>query len=219
MDSFLTTPKAKPPQLLEILERTIETHGMREFTLLTQKEMARGVPDPTVIPSLEEFWDRAKADLYQFSGLLKRRVIPPLFTHPLETLKRTTALFTAGTGFIFSWSVPQKDIRFSPRKAETGAIFIHRPLVVALSIFISWLIKMLELTESHPSLSLSDKNRLKLMNQVLNNFKEGFELGVYRKELLLKFFQSIRILGRRQDVLLKLDPQLFQWLESQIKNN
>ncbi|NBX76500.1 MAG: hypothetical protein EBQ92_08090 [Proteobacteria bacterium] len=198
---------------------TIQAHGTREFNNLTQKEMTRGTPDPAVIPSPQEFWSRTKADFDHLGLFLKRRLSPLRLPNPLTTLKSATAFFAAGAGFIFSWSVPQKDIRFSSRNREAEAIFIHRPLVVALSIFISWLIQMLILTESHPSLSSTDRDRLKLMKGVLLDFRSGFDRGIYRKELLLKLFQSLRVIKKREDIFLKVDASLLNWLESQIKNS
>jgi len=219
MESSLSTHKVKIPTLLEILERTIETHGSREFNQITKTEMTRGVPDPTIIPNLAEFWDRTTADLDHLGLTLRRTITPKILMRPLDFLKAATDFLPMGFGFLFSWTVPQKDIRFSSRKTETDAIFIHRPLVIALTILIAWLIQMLDLTGAHPQLSESDQKRLRLMKQGLNHFRNGFESGVYRKELLLKFLQTIRVFKSRQDLTLKVDPQLFHWLEIQLKNS
>ncbi|MFM8268966.1 MAG: hypothetical protein ACKN9V_02165 [Pseudomonadota bacterium] len=178
--------------LFKVLEKMVEIHGVRVFTQLTQTEMAQGLPDPTIVPSLPEFWDRSRMDLDYFSLFLKKNLGSIEIFSPLETLKIISELLAKGMGFISSLIVPQQDIRLPPRHLGADTVYIHRPGVILISLLIQWIKEMLILAESHPDLSQLDKRAIIQMRWALNHFGNGFQSGVYRKELVIKFIQSIR---------------------------
>lgn len=175
--------RLRSPSLIEILQKTIEIHGMREFNRLTQTEMLQGVPDPTIIPELGEFWCRARAD-FDYLSLFFTEIVG----HPLMVPE----LFPKSSGFLFSWLISQQDLQFFPRNSKDNSIYVHRPLVIAVTILMSWFKEILDLAESNAELTPSNRRKIRFLKWTLNHFMDGFQSGVYRKDLLIKFFKSLK---------------------------
>ncbi|NBT57816.1 hypothetical protein EBT16_03430 [bacterium] len=219
MSPAVTTGGIKPPNFLQILDEVILVHGVREFRRLTQKEMELGVSDPAIIPELPEFWDRTKHDIDHTLRALTGSLSEGTQRSLSSNLKHLRDSLLKGVGFVFSWSITQRDIRFSAGKAMMNEVYLHRPMVVGVNILLGWFMEMLTLAGAHPSLSASDSTKILLFKTFILQFSEGFKQGVYRKELLIKFIQSIKLSKRRRDVHLRVDSRFLHWLETEIQRN
>lgn len=218
MSPSLFSPKPKEPGLFQILEQTIEVHGLRAFHTLSQMELENGVPDPNIVPELKEFLSRSKNDVEYFLLFVRNTFTVSRLCNLRINFQEILDGLTKGMGFAFSWSITQRDIRIALKGSEKDHISLHRPLVLLVNILIAWLLEILSLARSHHALTPLDSQRLLTLTNGLGRFSEGFRLGVYRKELLIKFIQSIKILKKREGTYLRVDPPFFHWLEKQIKN-
>jgi hypothetical protein len=209
VEKLLSTQIRHQQAWFKTLEETIKTQGMQELSRLAQLTVSQQGSDPEIIPSLGEFWGRLRVDFDQFLFLLGNLKYPQLIKSVLRGIPK-------GAGFFFSFPIPHTDFRFSGKGSGNGAVFFHRPLILWTRLFISWLERMLSLSSLNPQLSIEDKNRLVSLSNTLKYFGEGFDLGVYRKELILKLLRASRLRKRHGTIEFNLEPHFFSWLEGQV---
>jgi hypothetical protein len=195
VEKLLSTQIRHQPAWFKTLEETIKTQGMQELSRLAQLTVSQQGSDPEIIPSLGEFWGRLRVDFDQFLFLLGNLKYPQLIKSVLRGIPK-------GAGFFFSFPIPHTDFRFSGKGSGNGAVFFHRPLI--------------SLSSLNPQLSIEDKNRLVSLSNTLKYFGEGFDLGVYRKELILKLLRASRLRKRHGTIEFNLEPHFFSWLEGQV---
>lgn len=210
MEKLLSTQIRYPQAWFKKLEETIKTQGIQEFTRLAQITAAQPGSDPEIIPSLGEFWGRLRVDFEQFFFRLGNMKSPLLIRSILRGIPRSA-------GFFFSFPLPHTDFRFSTKQSTKRAVFFHRPIVLWARLFLSWLEQMFFLTSQNTSLSADEQKQLALFSIYLKYFGEGFDSGVYRKELLIKFLRATKLRKKQGAIEFRLEPNFFSWLESQVE--
>jgi len=215
----LSTQYRSSARLMSILEKTIQTRGRTEFIRLAQTCLDEPISDPEIIPSLSEFWNRTKAEALEFRARARKLIHRPgLVPNPELSQFALNAAFLS-SGLIYGLILSQKDLKLFPSKQKMNAIFFHRPLVMGSELILNWSLSMLEHTQNHPEINEDDRQKIKWMSTQLHQFRKGLALGQYRKDLLIKFLRSARIVKSRKNVDLQVDPEFFSWLNYAISQN
>lgn len=198
--------KSPDPSLLKLLELTIQTHGPRVWQQISLEEIKKGEPDSEIIPQFREFLDRLLADWFRLKSQNPRQMIPLI-----------KQLLPLSAGFSFSWLLPISDICFRNRLNKHQIIYLHRPMILLTRILVLWLQHMLRLVQEQQGIRKKDHERILQINQILEQFEQGFRSGIYRKDLTVKFLRAARIIKKHPEITFPMEPSLMHWLETQIK--
>jgi len=180
------------------LERAIQVFGNREWQRITSEVLAEPSPDPLLIPSLTEFKTRAWGELIRIKHSFPRWNVKSL------------------TGFLFSLPIPQWDLEFRQRGKIEKSLFFHKPLVASGFIALRWWKSMIEKALDQREISDSETRLLKTLLGFLIGFETGFSEGVYRKDLIVKFFLTLSRRSQLRKLTVEISPQLLHWFSLQV---
>lgn len=180
--------------------------------------MAHPVADPEVIPSLNEFWTRTQNDYRGLMNWIKKSVHSPGLVRTQLWWRDLSKVPALTSGFLWSWGLSHSDLKLFTRGNRLGAIFLHRPMVLGSDIALNWALSLLEKTSQTQSLSDSDRKMVEWLCRQLIHFKKGMTYGNYRKDLVIKFLRSSRIVKSRRNQELQVDPEFFSWLNYAISS-
>jgi hypothetical protein len=218
MLSSLSTTFHKSTRLLFVLERTIQINGWKEFSRIAQNSLKNPISDPEIVPSIQEFLNRSKTDFLDLKVQLKKLVHKPGLVASPTILQTFLSGISLSSGFFWAFILSHKDLRLYTSNRKTNAIFLHRPLVIGTDILLEWLMSMLELAKLESDLAFPDRRNIERLSFQLVEFKKGLNLGQYRKDLLIKFLLSTKVVKSRKNVSLQVDPEFFSWLNYAISS-
>lgn len=208
----LSTEYRKSTRFITVLESTIQNNGWNEFVRLTRESVHHPSSDPEIIPSLSEFWNRTKNDVLDLKIQLKKWVHKPGLVPGPQVSQAVLNGISISSGFCWALVLSHKDLKLFTSNQKKNAIFLHRPLVLGSNVILNWMLSMLEQTKNHPDLHPSEKQKIDWLEGQIHQFKKGVSLGNYRKDLLIKFLRSTKLVRSRRNVDLKVDPEFFSWL-------
>ena len=179
------------------LEQTIQAFGAREWRRISGEVLSTKTSDPLIIPSLPEFKHRFLGELLTFKRYF------------------TTWNIRNVLGFLSSWPVPHRDIEFRERGAAEKSLFVHKPLVASTLIVLQWWKCIIEKALNQRGISLTEEKYLRKILGFLKDFEVGFSKGVYRKDLLIRFFLALRKKRQVSQLVIEISPQLLRWFSLQ----
>jgi len=198
------------PGVAFFLRKVIHEQGLQEWIRLTQEQMQAPLPDPFVIPSRLEFLNRIRTDLTYAAYFFRHAIKEKTFSGAFQLIPRSL-------GFWCSFWLPHTDIQLSPGRTTDRKLYMHRPLVLYSIVLVKWWQAILLKVQECPHLNPTELRGLEEVVAGLSSFERGIHFGTHRKDLYIKMLQSFSVIRRRGAFKIRIDPVLFEWLQTQIK--